>query len=218
MHISKESVEAIDKEIEEENIRKVEAALFISGKFMSIQELVALTEVNPIFLKKVLEDLSEKYKESGIEVINKNNLWKMDVSSQYTWMVNRLAGGSSEFTKAEQETLALIAYKQPMKQSVVVKIRGNKAYEHIKNFVERGLINKKKMGHTAELTLNESFFDYFSLTGNAEGNNFQIAEIGTEAKERIARAEEEVAAEEKKENFPEVKEQDNKSEQCLDKA
>ncbi len=176
MHLNKESVEEIDKELEADNIRKVEAALFIAGKFMSIQELVALTEVNPIFLKKILEDLSEKYKESGIEIINRNNLWKMDVSSQFAWMVNRLAGGSSEFTKAEQETLALIAYKQPIKQSVVVKIRGNKAYEHIKNFVERDFVKKKKMGHTAELTLNESFFDYFSLTGNAEGNNFEILE------------------------------------------
>ena len=174
MHINKESIEEIDKEIEQENLRKVEAALFIAGKFMSLQELVALTDVNPILLKKILEDLSEKYKESGIELINKNNLWKMDVSQDYAWMVNRLASGSSEFTRAEQETLALIAYKQPMKQSIVVKIRGNKAYDHIKGFVSRGLVNKKKMGHTAELTLNESFFDYFSLTGNAELNNFEI--------------------------------------------
>src|SRR3990172_2187608 len=174
MQVSKESIEEIDKEIEEENTKKVEAALFIAGKFMSIQELVAFTDVNPILLKKILEDLAEKYKDSGIEIVNKNNLWKMDVSSDYTWMVNKLAGGNSEFTKAEQETLALIAYKQPMKQSIVIKIRGNKAYEHIKNFVERGLINKKKMGHTAELTLNDNFFDYFSLTGDAEENNFEL--------------------------------------------
>jgi segregation and condensation protein B len=174
MQISKESIEEIDKGIEEENTRKVEAALFISGKFMSIQELVAFTDVNPILLKKILEDLGEKYRDSGIEVVNKNNLWKMDVSSNYIWMVNKLAGGNSEFTKAEQETLALIAYKQPVKQSIVVKIRGNKAYEHVKGFVDRGLINKKRIGHTAELTLNDNFFDYFSLTGNAEENNFEL--------------------------------------------
>lgn len=176
MHISKESIEEIDAGIEGENMRKVEAALFIAGKFMSIQELVAFTDVNPILLKKILEDLGEKYNASGIEIVNKNNLWKMDVSSNYIWMVNKLAGGNSEFTKAEQETLALIAYKQPMKQSIVIKIRGNKAYDHIRSFVERSLINKKRMGHTSELTLNDNFFDYFSLTGNSEGNNFEIVE------------------------------------------
>lgn len=180
MHVTKESVEEVDRELEEDSVRKVEAALFISGKFMSIQELVALTDVNPLVLKKVLEDLAERYKNSGIEVLNKNNLWKMDVASDYMWMVNRLAGGSSEFTKAEQETLALIAYKQPIKQSIVIKIRGNKGYDHIKNFVERGLINKKKMGHTAELTLNENFFDYFSLTG--EESNFEMISRDSDGK------------------------------------
>ena len=48
-----------------------------------------------------------------------------------------------------------------LKQSVLIKIRGNKAYDHIKKFAELGLINKKKMGHTAELTLAELFHDYF---------------------------------------------------------
>lgn len=161
MEVSKESIEEIDRDIEAENFRKVEAALFVSGRYLSIQELVALTEVNPILLKKMLADLTDKYKNSGIEIVNKDNFWKMDVSQEYTWLVNKLATGSSEFTRAEQETLAIIAYKQPMKQSVLVKIRGNKAYEHVKKFVEMGLIHKKKIGHTAELGLSDTFYDYF---------------------------------------------------------
>lgn len=168
MDIGKKSIEEIDNSIENENARKVEAALFVSGKFMSLQELVALTDVNPILLKKILEDLKDNYKNSGIEVVQKDNLWKMDVSQEYTWMVNKLATGSSEFTKAEQETLAIIAYKQPMKQSVLVKIRGNKAYDHIKKYSEMGLVNKKRMGHTWELTLNESFYDYFNVNKGEE--------------------------------------------------
>ncbi|MBS3065528.1 SMC-Scp complex subunit ScpB [Candidatus Pacearchaeota archaeon] len=209
MHLNKESIDEIDREIEEENMRKVEAALFISGKFMSIQELVALTDVNPILLKKIVEDLSEKYKDAGVEIVNKNNLWKMDVSSEYVWMVNKLAGGNSEFTKAEQETLALVAYKQPIKQSVVVKIRGNKAYEHIKNFVLRGLVNKKKMGHTSELSLNESFFDYFSQTGNnGEINNFEmIGGFDSVNKQGVKQ-------EATTKDSPEVKEQNNGAEQA----
>lgn len=168
MDISKESIEEIDEAAEIENMKKVEAALFISGRFLSIQELVALTDVNPILLKKILEDLSDKYNNSGIEVINQNNMWKMDVAQEYIWMVNRLATGSSEFSRAEQETLAIIAYKQPIKQSVIIKIRGNKAYDHIKKFVEMGLLHKKRMGHTAELTLSEQFHDYFHVSKKEE--------------------------------------------------
>jgi segregation and condensation protein B len=55
-----------------------------------------------------------------------------------------------------------------MKQSVLVKIRGNKAYDHIKKLFDMGLVNKKRMGHTAELTLTDSFHEYFNVE---EGNN-----------------------------------------------
>lgn len=148
---------------EQESMRKLEAALFIAGKFLSLKELVALTDINPLLLRKIVGDLEDKYKGSGIEIVRKDDMWKMDVAQDFSYMVNRLATGNSEFTKAEQETLAIIAYKQPMKQSVLVKIRGNKAYEHIANFVKMGLVNKKKAGHTAELSLSESFYDYFSV-------------------------------------------------------
>ncbi len=168
MDMSKEEIDEIDEELEVESRRKVEAALFIAGKYLTIQELIALTDVNPILLKKILSDLQDLYKNKGIEIVRKNDLWKMDVSGEYAWMVNKLATGNAEFGKAEQETLAIIAYKQPMKQSVLIKIRGNKGYDHIKKFVDMGLVHKKKMGHTSELTLSESFYDYFHLNKGDE--------------------------------------------------
>src|SRR3989344_3798137 len=109
-NISQRNVEELDSEIELENSKKIEAALFLSGRFMTIQELITLTDVNPIILRKILSDLQDKYKESGINIIQRENSWKMDVLDNLTWMINRLATGSSEFTKAEQETLAIIAY------------------------------------------------------------------------------------------------------------
>ncbi len=122
-NISQKNIEELDTEIEAENARKIEAALFVAGSFLSIQELIALTDVNPILLKKILSDLQDKYKDSGINIIQKDNSWKMDVSQDYVSMVNKLATGSSEFSKAEQETLAMIAYKKPIKQSVIVVIK-----------------------------------------------------------------------------------------------
>lgn len=168
MDMSKEELEEIDEELEIESRRKVEAALFIAGKYLTVQELISLTDVNPILLKKILSDLQDLYKDKGIEIVRKNDLWKMDVSGEYAWMVNKLATGNAEFGKAEQETLAIIAYKQPMKQSVLIKIRGNKGYDHIKKFVDMGLVHKKKMGHTSELTLSETFYDYFHLNKGDE--------------------------------------------------
>jgi len=125
-------------------------------------------------LRELIEKLIDKYSDkSAIEIIAKEESWKMDVKAEYKDMVNRLATGNAEFSRAEQETLAVIAYKQPVKQSVIIKIRGNKAYEHVKHFIEIGLVKGKRAGHTQELTLSEDFYDYFSIgkTEKTEHNN-----------------------------------------------
>jgi segregation and condensation protein B len=98
----------------------------------------------------------------------------MDVKPDYQDIVNKLATGSSEFTKAEQETLAIIAYKQPIKQSVIIKIRGNKAYDHVRRFSELGLIKKKRQGHTHELSLSDDFFDYFNISDSNADNPLKV--------------------------------------------
>lgn len=164
--ITNETATEIENEYtdkERENEEKVEASLFIAGRFLSLQDLIMLTDINPIMLKQILSKLEKKYSQGAIKLIKRNNSWKMDVAEKYHFLINKLATGSTEFTKAEQETLAVIAYKQPIKQSVVIKIRGNKAYDHIKKFREIGLLNVKKVGHTNELNLSEEFYEYFNV-------------------------------------------------------
>lgn len=170
--ITEETAEQMDSffdEKEKEAQEKVEAALFIAGRFLNIQELVMLTDVNPLMLKEILYKLEKRYKDGAIRIINRNNSWKMDVAERYHPIVNKLATGSNEFTKAEQETLAVIAYKQPIKQSVVIKIRGNKAYDHIKKFIEIGLVVARKESHTSILSLSEDFYEYFYVQKGEKG-------------------------------------------------
>lgn len=142
---------------------------------MSMQDLVSFSDLNPLIIQDFIDKLKEKYsrEDSAIEIIEKNNSWKMDVRAEFSDIITRLATGSSEFSKAEQETLAIIAFKQPIKQSVIIKIRGNKSYDHIKKFVELNLVKKKKIGHTYELSLNDDFYDYFNV--NESGEAFQSA-------------------------------------------
>lgn len=171
MKPTSQTVKELDEIKEIENMKKIEAALFLSARYLTLKDLVLLTDVNPLMLKELMEKLVRKYndEDSAIEIISKENLWKMDVGQEYVHMVNKLATGSSEFTKAEQETLAVIAYKQPVKQSIIIKIRGNKAYDHIKNFIEIGLVQAKRVGHTKELRLSDDFFEYFHLQKNDKG-------------------------------------------------
>ena len=164
-----------DKEKESEE--KVEAALFISGRFLNLQDLILLTDINPIMLKQILNNITRKYAQGAIRLVARNNSWKMDVSEKYHYMINKLATGNAEFTKAEQETLAVIAYKQPVKQSIIIKIRGNKAYDHVKKFREIGLVTAKRIGHTYELNLSEEFYEYFNVTPS--NHNVGYPEQGT---------------------------------------
>jgi len=162
---------------EKNNEAIVEAALFAAGRFMSLQELVMITGINPLTMKEAIAKLSEKYNktESAFELLMREENYKLDVKKDYNWLINRLAAGKSEFTRAEQETLAIVAYKQPIHQSVVVKIRGNKAYDHIKRLRELGLLKTKRVSHTLELSLSDLFYDYFNINKNNKEN--QIAEI-----------------------------------------
>lgn len=184
--ISSETTKELEDGSEIENLKKIEAALFLSARFLNLQELVLLTDINPIMLKELIIKLIEKYnkEDSAIEIISKENIWKMDVSKDYIGMVNKLATGTSEFTKAEQETLAIIAYKQPVKQSVIVNIRGNKSYDHIRRFIEIGLVQAKRLGHTKELKLSDDFFDYFHLQNKEKDNNINEDMSGEEEVEK----------------------------------
>jgi len=166
MEISSKTINEIEELKEEEKLKRLEAIFFVSGRFLSMHELVSLSDLNPIIIEDLIEKIKEKYDkmESAIEIIEKNKKWKMDVRQEYSYIINKLATGSAEFSKAEQETLAIIAFKQPIKQSVIIKIRGNKAYDHIKKFDSLRLIKKKKTGHTYDLTLSDDFYDYFNVS------------------------------------------------------
>jgi len=160
----------VDGAGEKEDLKKLEAILFVSARFLDMKELVSLSDLNPSKIRELIEKLKKRYgaSDSVIQIVQKQGdgreMWKMDILREYAYLVNRLASGSSEFSGAEKETLAVIAYKQPIKQSVIVKIRGNKAYDHIKKFAELGLVKKKKMGRTWDLSLSEEFYNYFNLS------------------------------------------------------
>ena len=175
--VTSETLDEIEDAKFKQDMKQIEAILVISGRFLDMKELISLSDLNPIIIKDVLEQLEERYNhDSALHIVEKNNMWKMDIKQEHSDIINRLATGSSEFSKAEQETLAIIAYKHPIKQSVIIKIRGNKAYDHVKKFVGLGLIRKKKQGHTYELTLSEDFYNYFGISEEATKSQESLKE------------------------------------------
>ena len=91
----------------------------------------------------------------------------MDVAEKYHYLINKLATGSAEFTKAEQETLAIIAYKQPITLPEIMDIRGIKGTSTIKTLLQKKLIEtrgrKKVVGRPILYGTTKDFLLHFGL-------------------------------------------------------
>ncbi len=141
----------------------IEAALFASGKTLSLRELADLSGLPPERARAMADDLAAEYtaRDSGIEIKSIGEGYSMQVALGLAGRV--ISCAPKEIDAPLIRTLAIIAYKQPLKQSELVEIRGNKGYEHVKELEKRGLINAEKTGHTKLLTTTRSFADYFGI-------------------------------------------------------
>ncbi len=149
----------------QEEKNRVEAILFTTGRFLNLEEISKLSGIGSVgYIKQLLHDLKEEYdsRESALEILNDGDRWKLNIRKEYLYLTERLLS-DAELDLPTQETLAVIAYKQPSIQSDVIHIRGNKAYDHIKRLKEEGFIVAEKFGRTKILKLTQKFYDYFDV-------------------------------------------------------
>ncbi|MFH1376378.1 MAG: SMC-Scp complex subunit ScpB [Candidatus Woesearchaeota archaeon] len=144
---------------------RVEAVLFTTGRFLTIDEISKLAGIGSVgYLKQILGELKEEYgkKEGALEVVFENNRWKLNLRKEYIYLTEQLLS-DAELDKPTQETLAIIAYRQPAIQADIIGIRGNKAYDHVRKLKEENFIVTEKFGRTRLLKLTPKFYDYFDV-------------------------------------------------------
>lgn len=131
---------------------------------MDVEELSKLTRSKPEEVKKALEDLKFKYDsdDSSTMLVNEGDVWRITVRQQYLSLVEKIVT-QTEISKTILETLAVIAFKYPIKQSELIQLRTNKAYDHLKELEELGYITRQKYGRTNLIKLTQKFFEYFDL-------------------------------------------------------
>ena len=167
---------------------QLEAILFSVGKKISIEELSRLCKVtNQKIIESKLQELKQDYekKESSLMLVSETNNWKLTVRERHLSLVKNLAI-DTELNKSVTETLAMIAFKYPVMQSDIIKIRSNKAYEHIKELEEMQFLEKVRKGRTYQIKLTKKFFEYFDLPGDdvkTKFKNFKETESIIEEKE-----------------------------------
>ncbi len=145
----------------DEKRRIIEAALFISDRPLTLDYLGKVSGVNSLgVVRETLEKLQKDYEKRGMGITKTPSGWVMQVNQD---LLNKVAHLTPYYDLSEgcKRTLALVVYKEPVKQSEIIKMQGNKAYSYIKSLTRRDLIKSEKMGHTKILKLTAEFERYF---------------------------------------------------------
>jgi segregation and condensation protein B len=144
-----------------EQKKMIEAALFISDRPLSLDYLGRVSGVNSLgYVREIIENLQKDYEKRGLEIVKTPHGWVMQVKQDLLEKVAHLTP-YYDLSEGCKRTLALVAYKEPVKQSEIIKMQGNKAYSYIKSLVRRDLIRAEKSGHTKTLKLTQEFERYF---------------------------------------------------------
>ena len=159
----------------QEKIKNIlEAALMVSDKPLATAQLIALFEkdsedIDRELIKATLEQLREDYNDRGIELREVASGYRIQVRSEYSDWINRLYDERPpRYSRALLETLAIIAYRQPVTRAEIEDIRGvGVSSTIIKTLQEREWIkvvgHKDVPGHPELLATTKEFLDYFNL-------------------------------------------------------
>lgn len=142
----------------------IEAALYASGGPLTIEELSHKLEFPKKEVEILVNELAFDYLERNTAlVINQvGEAYQMGLRPEYVERVSKFAKGGG-IAERYLRTLTVIALKQPILKSMVIKLRGTGAYEHVKYLLDNGFIDAVKKGRSQELTTTDKYADMFGL-------------------------------------------------------
>ena len=149
------------------NLALLEAALYVAGRPLDLNELCSVLDTrSKKKVKKLAGILVQEYaaRNTALEILElKDERFVLQVKADFTPLVKRLVNRPL-LSSGPLKTLSYIAYRQPVSQKRVVDVRGQHAYGHIKLLKEMGLIAAERSGRSMALRTTDYFADYFGLT------------------------------------------------------
>jgi segregation and condensation protein B len=194
----------------------IEAALLAAGNPVPLAELQRLFEENvrpsTAQLRTALAELSTEYAGRGIELKETASGFRIQVRRELAAQISRLwPERAARYSRALLETLALIAYRQPITRAEIEAVRGVAVNPNIiRTVIERNWVrvvgHRDVPGHPELLGTTREFLDYFGLRSLDElpplaqlqamaDVNLQLALPGEEAAAELPEADAAVAAE-----------------------
>lgn len=122
----------------------VESLLFISGEAVPLTAIAQTIEMDKATAKAIIHTLADKYEEErrGIRIVELNGSYQMCTAAEcFEYIRNMYKSPNRQgLTQALLETLAIIAYKQPITRAQIEEIRGVSAEHAVSKLVEKKLV------------------------------------------------------------------------------
>ena len=151
----------------------LEGLLFICGdEGLTKEQMLEILEIDENELQEVINSLKEDYESSerGLTLQKFGDEYKLTTKSEYKDYYTRLAELSSLKTLSQSalETLAIIAYNQPITRIQIDELRGVNSSQMIRNLLARDFIKEVGRADTAGrprlYAVTDAFLDYFGLS------------------------------------------------------
>lgn len=142
-------------------LSQIESILFVASKPLNAKQIAKATKKNETEVEETLKTLQMKYNgdESGIHILSVNNQYQMGTNPVNSEAVDLFMKDevSGELTKAQLETLTVVAYRGPITRPELEQIRGVNCSVILRNLMMRGLVdesdNKEKILPVYSLTV-----------------------------------------------------------------
>ncbi|MGQ4664427.1 SMC-Scp complex subunit ScpB [Metabacillus halosaccharovorans] len=150
----------------------VEALLFASGdEGLSLKQLTVVLEVEEQEVVDIMKELAESYKKKdrGIELVEVAGQYQLTTKKEHAMYLKKLveSPGNGSLSQAALETLAIVAYKQPITRAEIEEIRGVKTERPIQTLVTKILIKEvgraEGTGRAILYGTTKEFLEYFGL-------------------------------------------------------
>lgn len=130
---------------------QIEAILFVASKPLSIKAIATALQKQEADIQEAIETVALRYNnpDSGIRILINDTMVQMMTNSDYAHIVDQFVKHeiSEELTKAQLETLTIIAYRGPVTRPEIEQIRGVNCAVIIRNLLIRGLIDEQEEKH-----------------------------------------------------------------------
>ena len=152
---------------------RIEAILFVAGEAVSIRDLAKALQADEKGLKAVLKEIGSEYdyEQRGFMLKRFGDKVQLATRPLYSEDVLRLLQPVQQqsLSQAAMETLAVVAYKQPVTRAEVEQIRGVKCDYSLQSLMMKGLIQeagrKDTIGRPILYATTDTFLSHFGIQG-----------------------------------------------------